>query len=87
MTNCVRRELGSRLVVTKTFVALVCARTYSSSALDPFAAVDASSRAISWRSASAARSSVGIALPSSRHLQIVRFFSYSSRSFPSRDLR
>ena len=88
MTNCVSRDDGSRLVVTSTLGSRSFARAYSSSALAPFAAVEASSRAISWRrDDSALRNSVGITLPSSRHWRILRFFSYSSRSFPSRDLR
>ena len=88
LTNCVRRDDGSRDVVTKTLGSRSFARAYSSSALAPFAAVDASSSAISLRKlASAFRSSVGMTLPSSRHCRIFRFFSYSSRSLPSRDLR
>jgi hypothetical protein len=88
LTNCVSREEGSRDVVTNTFGSRSFALAYSSSAALPFTAVFVSSNAISVRKlASEFRSSVGITLPSSKHCRIFRFFSYNSRSLPSKDLR
>ena len=75
-------------MVTRTFGSRRLALAYSSSADAPFPAVSTSSNCSSFRSsASLLRSSVGMALPSSRHWRILRFFSYNSRSFPSSDLR
>ena len=75
-TNCVSLLEGSREVVTSTLGSLRLAFLYSSSAAAPFVAVSTSSSASSLRSsASLFLNSFGIALPSSRHWRILRFFS------------